>query len=242
MENYIGSHKEHIFKNVSTMIFVFDMNSATEEHDYEDYVKCIEYLSQYSKDAKVFCLLHKMDLIPSEQRSRLFDIKRIHIAQISLPFQITAFSTSIWHDSLYRAWSSIVYTMIPNSELIESHLSQFTETSEAEEVVLFEKATFLDVSHAENSKSTYEFKDPHRFEKISNIVKMFKLACARVNNGSVKSIEIHNSNLHAFITEFTSTTYIMVIVSDPDIQPTATLMNISFAKPHFEKLLKPTGV
>jgi Ras-related GTP-binding protein A/B len=240
MESYFGSHKEDIFTNVSTMIYVFDLNSASEEQDYEDYVKCVEYLKECSKQAKIFCLFHKLDLIPADQRERLVEYKRQHIQKISEPFQITAFGTSIWHDSLYKAWSSIVYTLIPNSTLIQEHLQHFTDGCEAEEVVLFEKATFLDVSHASHSSiSRFEFKDPHRFEKMSNVVKMFKLSCARVSGNSVRSIELHNSDINAFIYEFTSTTYIMVIVSDSDVKPAATLMNINLARPHFEKLLRP---
>jgi len=38
-------------------------------------------------------------------------------------------------------------------------------------MVLFEKATFLVISHATHTAHT----DVHRFEKISNIIKQFKL-------------------------------------------------------------------
>jgi len=39
----------------------------------------------------------------------------------------------------------------------------------------------------------------------------------------------------AFIDAFTANTYIMVIVSDPEIETAATLINIKNAKQHFEK-------
>lgn len=240
MESYFGSHKEGIFSNVSTMIYVFDLNSASEETDYEDYQKCVEYLNECSKNAKIFVLFHKLDLIPEDQRARLVEYKRQHMQKLSEPFQVTAFGTSIFHDSLYKAWSSIVYTLIPNSSMIQEHLQHFTDGSESEEVVLFEKATFLTVSHASHSTtSRFEFKDPDRFERMSNTIKLFQLSCARAAGNSVESIELQTSDFHAFIYEFTSTTYIMVIVSDSDIKPAATLMNIKLARPHFEKLLRP---
>lgn len=44
--------------------------------------------------------------------------------------------------------------------------------SGADEVVLFERATFLVISHATET----EHEDIHRFEKISNIIKQFKLS------------------------------------------------------------------
>jgi Ras-related GTP-binding protein A/B len=75
---------------------------------------------------------------------------------------------------------------------------------------------------------------------MSNVVKMFKLCCARLNGNTVHSIELINSHLNAFVYEFTTTTFIMVIVSDPDVKPAATLMNIDLARPHFERLLRPS--
>jgi len=44
---------------------------------------------------------------------------------------------------------------------------------DSDEVVLFEKATFLVISHASHKPH----RDDHRFEKISNIIKQFKLSC-----------------------------------------------------------------
>ncbi len=50
-------------------------------------------------------------------------------------------------------------------------------------------------------------------------------------------MRVHNSKFDAFLDEFTNNTYIMVIISDPQVCPAATLLNIQNAKPHFEKLL-----
>jgi len=87
--------------------------------------------------------------------------------------RVTCFRTSIWDETLYLAWSSIVYSLIPNVEGLEAKLTEFCGICEADEVVLFEKATFLAISHANRSSHP----DIHRFEKISNIIKQFKLSC-----------------------------------------------------------------
>lgn len=64
-------------------------------------------------------------------------------------------------------------------------------------------------------------------------------------------MKVHNSEFDAFLEEFTSNTYIMVITSAVDVckchdmeatdsntlDPAATQLNIENAKPHFEKLL-----
>ena len=51
-----------------------------------------------------------------------------------------------------RAWSEIVYSLIPNVELLESQLDDFTSICAADEVVLFERATFLVISHVSKFK------------------------------------------------------------------------------------------
>jgi len=66
-----------------------------------------------------------------------------------------------------------VYSLIPNVKLLETHLRNFCSICEADEVVLFERATFLVISHS----TLKEHPDVHRFEKISNIIKQFKLSC-----------------------------------------------------------------
>ena len=44
---------------------------------------------------------------------------------------------------MVQAWSKIVYQMIPNVQQIESNLNSFAEILDADEVLLFERATFL---------------------------------------------------------------------------------------------------
>ena len=60
-------------------------------------------------------------------------------------------------------------------------------------------------------------RDVHRFEKISNIIKQFKLSCSKLA-ASFQSMEVRNSSFAAFIDVFTSNTYVMVIMSDPSIR------------------------
>ena len=63
-----------------------------------------------------------------------------------------------------------------------------------------------------------EHEDIHRFEKISNIIKQFKLSCIKTNYQFV-SMVVKNEKFTAMIDEFTSSTYIMVITgSDHQIE------------------------
>ncbi|XP_006162680.2 ras-related GTP-binding protein B [Tupaia chinensis] len=213
MENYFTSQRDNIFRNVEVLIYVFDVESRELEKDMHYYQSCLEAILQNSPDAKIFCLVHKMDLVQEDQRDLIFKEREEDLRRLSRPLECSCFRTSIWDETLYKAWSSIVYQLIPNVQQLEMNLRNFAEIIEADEVLLFERATFLVISHYQCK----EQRDVHRFEKISNIIKQFKLSCSKLA-ASFQSMEVRNSNFAAFIDIFTSNTYVMVVMSDPSIR------------------------
>ena len=68
MENYFASQRDNIFRNVEVLIYVFDVESRELEKDIHYYQSCLEAILQNSPEAKIFCLVHKMDLVTDEQR------------------------------------------------------------------------------------------------------------------------------------------------------------------------------
>ncbi|KAJ3333614.1 hypothetical protein HDU76_006104 [Blyttiomyces sp. JEL0837] len=275
MENYIASQRDHIFRNVEVLIYVFDVESRDIERDIYYYKSCIDAIKANSKDAKVFCLLHKMDLVSQNMREEIFRKREDDLKVRSLPMNVTCFQTSIWDESLYKAWSSIVYSLIPNVKYLETHLENFCHLCDATEVVLFERTTFLVISHSTHTpppaiqyhtphaitqgqqgqgqlqlssassvaSSTYRntqqltavAPDSHRFEKISNIIKQFKLSCSR-SQSQFQNMEVRGKGFAAFVDVLTPNTYVMVVMSDPSIQSAATMINIAAARKHFEKI------
>ncbi|CAB5358347.1 unnamed protein product [Rhizophagus irregularis] len=231
MENYFAAQRDHIFRNVEVLIYVFDVESREIEKDMHYYQDCLEAILANSKDAKIFCLIHKMDLVQEESRTAIFDERLHELEKRSEPLKITAFATSIWDETLYKAWSSIVHSLIPNVRELESQLQNFATICEADEVMLFERTTFLVISHS----SRIECSDIHRFEKISNYMKQFKLSCSKFQ-AQFKSMEIRQAKFAAFFDVLTANTYVMVIMSDSSVESAATQMNINVARKHFEKL------
>ncbi|KAK6032180.1 Gtr1/RagA G protein region [Ostertagia ostertagi] len=102
---------------------------------------------------------------------------------------------------------------------MEQKLKQFAAILDADEVMLFERATFLVIAHAEMA----EHRDMHRFEKVSNIIK-------HKMGSQFEYMHVRNSHFAAFIDAFTPNTFIMVVLADGNVSPAATLMNIRSAK------------
>ncbi|KAF0711379.1 hypothetical protein As57867_005289, partial [Aphanomyces stellatus] len=75
-ENYFESQRDHIFRSVELLIYVFDIESRELEKDMNHFDGCLEAIEQNSESAKVFVLIHKMDLVPEAQRDAVFDQRK----------------------------------------------------------------------------------------------------------------------------------------------------------------------
>jgi len=236
LEKYFESQHDQIFRGVEVLIYVFDVESKERKKDLATFGKCVEAIKQNSKNAHIFCLIHKMDLIQKlDERQKEYEDRTKELREVAQGMPIMTFGTSIWDETLYKAWSSIVYALVPNIEKLEQQLNKFCKLCQADEIVLFEKATFLVISHA----TFRDHADVHRYEKISNIIKQFKLSCAKTQ-AQFRCMEVKNKNFTAFVDIFTQNTYIMVVITNPKIQSAAINLNINVARPHFEKFVHGT--
>eukprot|EP00752_Nemacystus_decipiens_P002446 g2303.t1 len=235
-EAYFNHQQDFIFRSVEVLIYVFDVESSDVSGDLERYRGVLEAVDRNSPDARVFVLIHKMDLVSEENRETVFMNRKQVISDISGGVDLTFFMTSIWDETLYKAWSSIVYSLIPNMEVLEQHLQNFCDICGADEVVLFERETFLVIAHAIEVNHS----DVHRFEKISNIVKQFKLSVSKTSL-KFEGMMVKNSNFTVFISDFTENTYIMVVTTSPLVEKATTELNIGAARKHFEVLLRKPG-
>ena len=307
-ESYFERDRETIFRGVELLIYVFDIESETPEKDFDHFCGVLEAIEENSPDARIFLLIHKMDLVAEEDREAILEDRKQLIEESCLSCGVEnfqCFGTSIWDETLYKAWSEIVTNLIPNIRLLESHLNKFCRICDADEVVLFERATFLVISqaqgvsyvdadgllddgltstppsslpdHGSDPNTVYDNMvvspsrgsgvivgedtgselvsnsmdsagglpnasishppseipadldsaaitssmptqrhhsrtphfDAHRFEKISNIIKQFKLSCGKAQS-QFQGMQVQNSRFTAYIDQFTVNTYIMV--------------------------------
>ncbi len=140
MQNYFTSQRDQIFRNVEVLIYVFDVESRDIETDLHYYQTCLEALLQNSPEAKVFCLIHKLDLVQEDQRDivsnshfkaianhthrsneiyfdlfQIFKEREADLLKISQPADCTCFRTSIWDETLYKVClSSCCFSTLSN--------------------------------------------------------------------------------------------------------------------------------
>ena len=173
-----------------------------------------------------------MDLVLEENRDEIFKKRKHQLEEKSGNFKIKCYPTSIWEATLYKAWTQIISELSPNKEEIEKSLKNFVEACNANEVILFEKNTFL-LCFSYSSKSAENINDEQRFEKISHIIKKFKLSCMS-SNSSFKSMVIETQDYSAYMDEFTNSTYILVISSGNKVSTELIKLNVALCKQQFE--------
>lgn len=258
MDNYFTSQKDHIFKMVQVLIHVFDVESKSINKDIDIFVKALTNLQQFSLDAKIFVLLHKMDLVQIDKRAELFHIMMERLQKISNPYQfkLVGFPTSIWDESLYKAWSLIVCSLIPNMNLFNSSLLKLNNILDANEIILFEKTTFLVISSTASIQHQMQLQssadaagssdalDPKRFEKISNIIKTYKQSTSKLR-ANFQNLVIRGSNGSQFYIDIlTDNLFIMIVLKDRSDgsqvisthEDLVILENIKAARKWFEKI------
>ena len=243
MENYLSQQRQHVFSNVGVLIYVFDIESRDFDRDLLTYRSIIAALGQFSPTSSVYILVHKMDLVVPSQREDIYNERVALIRSKSDAFAPIPFATSIWDQSLYKAWAEIIHDLVPNLDQIENHLGELGELIQAEEVLLFERSSFLVVSSwcsrigAMNPTSD-------RFERFSNIIKNFKQTTSRYT-GTPKSaeqfslLEMKLPNFSLFIVKFTTNTYLSVCLPPGEERFNLAMENCYIARKKFEDLDSP---
>lgn len=105
VENYFQSQRDHIFRNVQVLIYVFDIESHELQKDMHYFTSCLEALQHNSANAKIFVMVHKMDMLPEERREPVFRQREADLKKIAAgigKMDVHCFQTSIWDETLYK--------------------------------------------------------------------------------------------------------------------------------------------
>ena len=238
-----------MFSDVGVLIYVFDtesrhFNAASSTIDLETYGQITNALHQYSPQAQVFCLVHKMDLVPNDHRDDFLYEKSLLIAQNSGGYRKTVktYPTSIWDETLYAAWGEIVQCLTPNLGVMESYLRKLAQATRAEEIVLFERATFLKVINVTTSVGE---ENPYgdRFERLSNLIKTFKHSLQTYTHQGAShpfgEFTIMCPRFNLVLARLTGNTYVLVVLPPGECDLVNTRLNVMSVRDGLSELEHP---
>lgn len=209
------------------------------------FASTIRALHEFSPNSKIFVLVHKMDLIIQAQKVTFFQEKSNEVRTTCkqedfLPDQVGLWPTSIWDQSLYRAWTQVIYFLVPNATIMENMLSKLAELIDARELILYERTTCLVVTHiSRGGGEKNPFAD--RFERLSSILKTHKHSMAKhtgtmASEVSFTEMQIKTGNFMFFITRLTENTNLAVVMTNGEGAFNAARVNVQLAKQEFAHL------
>ncbi|CAD8052072.1 unnamed protein product [Paramecium sonneborni] len=237
LKQYLTEFKETIFSNVEVLVYLFDveMEGQSFTSEMNTFRSTLTNLSEYSPSSKVFILINKFDKIKESDKKMVFERKYKRIIQEAEGLNIEVkdvFATCIWDETLYKAWSQIVQNLLPERDIIRKSLKSLCNKCSCDEIVLFEKQSYLVIDFEDLS----EKKDILKYERISNIIKQFKLSC-KTAAIDIKTIMVKSKKFHVIIEEFTQNTFILLLFTDEKVYPAAIKHNLKYVQKLFKSNL-----
>lgn len=145
----------------------------------------LKNLFQNSPEARIFCLVHKMDLVSEEQRDEIFREREEDLKRLSKPLECTCFRTSIWDETLYKWVDRVICLFHSSCILVGNHYTVMLNH------IILKKQSQLHIYSNVNGKlinyvwvgSYYQFvctqmKQLHRFNIILKYVTFYILLCS----------------------------------------------------------------
>ncbi len=133
---FVGEQAEFIFSDVSILVWVVDVSNFDQVSTSKFYFDhAINRLNQYSPEAEVFCLVHKMDLLLPSMRGQVYETMKMYFVgkgNIKIHYR----KTSIYDQSIHLAVGEMLQALILRStkaktvsEAIKEFIEQNTELS-----------------------------------------------------------------------------------------------------------------
>jgi len=141
LDEYHGPLRKNIFKKASILLYVVDI---TDYDRFESAKAEFEWSSKeilsHNPRAQLNIFLHKSDLIHDKEIMIPY-IKNLFSENIS--HEIIYHYTSIFDESLFKAWGEIIRELSPKSTFINSILSIFKNQEGVKDALLIDKTTGL---------------------------------------------------------------------------------------------------
>jgi len=173
-----------------------------------------------------------MDKVDEEKRNEIFLNRKSQLEAKANNFKIEFFQTSIWENTLYKAWSNILASIIPNKDIIKELLEKYAKACQADEVILFEKNTLLCITSFHNK----DIKDEERFEKICFSMKRFKNTCY-LEDKKYNHFLIKNKINTIYIQDFENSTILMIVLPNSNASLELVKLNLEISKKSFKEIM-----
>ena len=115
ISNFIGDQAEFIFSDVNVLIWVVDVSNVDQVSTSKFYFDhAMNRLVEFSKEATVHCLFHKVDLLLPDMKEQLLEtMKQFFVT--THPINITYHGTTIFDKSVYDVFGNVLQELVSKS-------------------------------------------------------------------------------------------------------------------------------
>jgi len=118
------------------------------------------------------------------------------------------FCTTIWDDSLFKAWGAIMRCLIPNLNLLEAYLASSLDSMGLTEATVLDTSTLLTVCTV-----VAEGREPHEASRVTSALKAFKLSCTKSHRAFTDFVMVSGRATIVF-DRLTANTMAMLVAHD----------------------------
>lgn len=128
---FVGEQAEFIFSDVAILIWVVDVSNfdaVSTSKFYFDHA--VRRLSEFSSDAVIFCLFHKIDLLLPDMKSQVLETMETYFIS-EKGIKIFYRGTSIYDQSIYLTVGEMIQTLIlrnTKAKTVSEAIHEFIET------------------------------------------------------------------------------------------------------------------
>jgi Ras-related GTP-binding protein A/B len=217
IRGYLDKQRQQTFSNVAALIYVCDapvLSRAVEDRSQADALsdlkETMEALREHSPGAQIFVLVHKADLLRSRDDvlPTLINEINTHLFEGAQAADTPKyFATTIWDDSLFKAWSDILQCLVPHLSILQAYLRHSVAAMDIVEASVFDSVTFLTVCSV--------VREGHQREaaRVTSALKGFKLSCTKSHRSFVDLVVVSDSTTVIF-DRFTANTMIMLVTQN----------------------------
>jgi len=206
LDEYHGVLRNDIFRKASILLYVLDVTDVDRfESSRLELEWGVSQIILFNPKAKIHFFFHKIDLI-HDKKELISNLKKLFSQNIS--HEIIYHSTSIFDESLFKAWSEIIREISPKTTFINTLLRLLKNQEGVKDAVLLEKSTGLACG------STLEISDEDVFiGMLSLLIVTIDKVTKRMELKNFKEFRLKTDSNYILLTDVTQDLMLVIILT-----------------------------
>ena len=219
LDEYHGALRKSIFKKASILLYVVDVTDADRyENAQVEFEWSVNQLISFNPKAKINIFFHKIDLM-HDRDIIIPHLKKIFSQNIS--YEITYHATSIFGQSLFKAWSEIIREISPKTTFINSILKLLKDQEGVKDALLIEKTTGLACGSTINT-----FEEDIVIGMLSLLIVTIDKVTKEMKLKNFKEFKLKTESNYVLLTDVTQDLMLIIILTSSTLNNNEKLNKI----------------